>query len=91
MGEDFRLFKLKRITDLAIGESFAPQSAPLPDLEPERIFPAKYQATVLFDPTCRWRLVEEYCADHFTVEPDGSSLPVAFPTLTACSVGCSPS
>ena len=65
------MFKLNRITDLATGESFAPRSAPLPDLEPERIFPAKYQVTVLFDPTCRWRLVEEYGADRLTVEPDG--------------------
>ena len=40
-------------------------------LEPERIFPAKYQVTVLFDPSCRWRLVEEYGADRFTEEPDG--------------------
>ena len=36
-----------------------------------RSFPVKYQVTVLFDPTCRWRLVEEYGADRFTVEPDG--------------------
>ena len=71
MREDFRMFKLNRITDLATGESFAPRSAPLPDLEPERIFPAKYQVTVLFDPSCRWRLVEEYGADRFTEEPDG--------------------
>ena len=71
MRKDFRMFKLNRITDLATGESFAPRSTPLPNLEPERIFPAKYQVTVLFDPTCRWRLVEEYGADRFTVEPDG--------------------
>ena len=36
-----------------------------------RSFPVKYQVTVLFDPTCRWRLVEEYGADRFTVAPDG--------------------
>ena len=69
--EDFRLFKLNRITELTIGESFTPRSAPLPDLEPERVFPVKYQVTVLFAPSCRWRLVEEYGADCFTVEPDG--------------------
>ena len=40
-------------------------------MEPERVFPVKYQVTVLFDPTCRWRLVEEYGADRFTVDPDG--------------------
>ena len=65
------MFKLNRMTELTAGEPFEPRSAPLPDLEPERIFPAKYQVTVLFDPSCRWRLVEEYGADRFTVEPDG--------------------
>ena len=69
--QDFRLFKLNRMTELASGEPFEPRSAPLPDLEPERIFPARYQVTVLFDPACRWRLVEEYGVDRFTVEPDG--------------------
>lgn len=71
MREEFRMFKLNRMTDLTAGEPFEPRSAPLPDLEPERIFPAKYQVTVLFDPSCRWRLVEEYGADRFTEEPDG--------------------
>ena len=65
------MFKLNRTTELTTGEPFEPRSAPLPDLETERIFPAKYQVTVLFDPSCRWRLVEEYGADRFTVEPDG--------------------
>ena len=54
-----------------MGEAFEPRTAPLPDLEPERVFPAKYQVSVLFDPACRWRLVEEYGMDRFTVEPDG--------------------
>ena len=69
--EDFRLFKLNRMTDLTTGEDFPPRAAPLPELEPERLFPAKYQITVLFDPSCRWRLVEEYGADRLTTEPDG--------------------
>ncbi len=69
--EDFRLFKLNRMTEPTTGEPFTPRSAPLPNLEPERVFPVKYQVTVLFDPACRWRLVEEYGADRFTVEPDG--------------------
>lgn len=71
MREDFRLFKLNRMTELTAGEPFAPRSAPLPDLEPARIFPDKYQVTVLFEASCRWRLVEEYGADRFNVEPDG--------------------
>ena len=71
MRKDFRLFKLNRMTELTTSEPFIPHSAPLPNLEPERIFPVKYQVTVLFDPTCRWRLVEEYGADRFIAEPDG--------------------
>ena len=43
----------------------------MPDLSAERIFPVKYQVTVLFDPACRWRLVEEYGSDSFTIQPDG--------------------
>lgn len=69
--KDYRLFKLNRITELAAGEVFAPRPAPLPDLKPERVFPAVYQVTVLFDPTCCWRLVEEYGIDRFHVEPNG--------------------
>ena len=71
MREDFRLFKLNRMTELTQGQPFSPRSAPLPDFTPERVFPANYQVTVLFDPACRWRLMEEYGADHFTEEPDG--------------------
>ena len=69
--EAFRLFKLNRMTELATGELFEFRPAPLPDLEPERVFLVNYQVTVLFNPTCRWRLVEEYGADRFTEEPDG--------------------
>lgn len=72
MRKDFRLFKLNRMTELTTGEPFAPRCAPLPDLEPERVFPVKYQVTILFDPACRWRLVEEYGVDCFTSEPDGT-------------------
>lgn len=71
MQEDFRLFKLNRMTDLITSDLFIPRPAPLPNLEPERVFPSKYQVTLLLDPSCRWRLVEEYGADSFTVEPDG--------------------
>lgn len=69
--KDFRLFKLNRMTELTTSEPFSPRFAPLPDLEPERIFPVKYQITVRFDPSCRWRLVEEYGTGSFTTEPDG--------------------
>lgn len=69
--QDFRLFKLNRMTELCAGEMFSLRPAPVPDLNPERVFPVKYQVTVLFDPACRWRLVEEYGADSFTQAADG--------------------
>lgn len=72
--QDFRLFKLNRMTGLSSGDPFSPRPAPLPDLAPERIFPAQYQVCVRFAPACRWRLVEEYGADSFTIQPDGSLL-----------------
>lgn len=72
--QDFRLFKLNRMTDLSTGDPFTPRPAPLPDLDPERIYPVQYQVCVRFGPACRWRLVEEYGADSFTVQTDGSLL-----------------
>ena len=45
-----------------------------PDFALERIFPTKYQVCACFEPACRWRLVEEYGADSFTVQPDGRLL-----------------
>lgn len=72
--EDFRLFKLNRMTALTLGAPFVPRPAPPPDLEPERLFPPVWQVAVLFDPSCQWRLVEEYGADSFTRRPDGKLL-----------------
>ena len=72
--QDFRLFKLNRMTGLSTGETFSPRPAPLPDFALERIFPTKYQVCARFEPACRWRLVEEYGADSFTVQPDGRLL-----------------
>ena len=44
--EDFRLFKLVRMTELSVGEEFAPREVPLPDFDDARIFPTVYQAVV---------------------------------------------
>lgn len=69
--QDFRLFKLGRMTDLATGEPFVPRPAPRPDLRAERIFPPRYPVTVVFQPEHQWRLVEEYGAGSFTQQADG--------------------
>lgn len=72
--EDFRLFKLTRMTDLQTNEVFERRAVPLPDLSPERIFPYMYQVKALIDPQYKWRLVEEYGPESFIALPDGRLL-----------------
>lgn len=69
--EDYRLFKLNRMTELKTGEPFEMRTAPLPDLSTETVFPRAYQVKALISPEYQWRLVEEYGPDCFTVQPDG--------------------
>lgn len=72
--KDFRLFKLGRMTHLQTGDSFQKRIAPLPDLSSERLFPPLYQITARIQPEYKWRLVEEYGPESFTVQPDGTLL-----------------
>lgn len=72
--EDFRLFKLGRMTELQGGETFTKRAAPLPDLSSERVFPRLYQVKAIVEPEYKWRLVEEYGPESFTVQPDGTLL-----------------
>ena len=70
--QDYRLFKLNRMTHLQTEEGFEKRSAPLPDLSPEKVFPAAYQVTVRIDAAYKWRLLEEYGPYSFTEQSDGS-------------------
>lgn len=73
--QDFRLFKLNRLTDLhCTGEKFEKRNAPLPDLRTEKVFPENIQMKALFAPECKWRLIEEYGKDSFTRQKDGRLL-----------------
>lgn len=69
--EDYRLFRLNRMTDLRLGESFTKRQAPYPDLSDRRVFPARYQVEALVPAKYRWLLIEEYGEHSFTLEPDG--------------------
>ncbi len=69
--QDWRLFKLNRITSLTLGDIYTPRSAPLPDLSTERVFPARYHAVVLVHPRAKWRLIEEYGAGCYSEAPNG--------------------
>lgn len=73
--QDFRLFKLNRMTDLKMSEcSFIQRAAPLPDLRNEQIFPGGISVKILFEPSCKWRLIEEFGAESFQVQEDGRLL-----------------
>lgn len=72
--EDFRLFKLVRMTDLQVGEAFERRAHPLPDLSSERIFPGIYPVKAVLRPEFEWRLVEEYGSESFTRQQDGTLL-----------------
>lgn len=72
--QDFRLFKLIRMTGLQSGMPFEKRAAPLPDLSSEKVFPQTYQVKAMFVPKYKWRLVEEFGYDSFTEQPDGRLL-----------------
>lgn len=72
--QDFRLFKLNRMTGLKTGDFFEKRPVPLPDLSTERVFPSLYQVKAKIQPAYKWRLVEEYGPESFTVQPDGTLL-----------------
>lgn len=72
--EDFRLFKLGRMTDLEVGGPFKKRAVSLPDLSPERVFPYLYQVKAKIQPEHKWRLIEEYGPKSFVEQPDGTLL-----------------
>lgn len=71
---DYRLFKLNRMENLAVGEIFSSRSAPFPDISNERIFPHIYQVKAMVKSEYKWRLIEEYGKDSFTEQSDGNLL-----------------
>lgn len=73
--EDFRLFKLNRMDEVAESEQgFAGRDVPLPDLSNEQIFPGGIEVKALFAPDVKWRLVEEFGPHCFTERADGRLL-----------------
>lgn len=73
--QDYRLFKLNRMAELRLsGKSFQKRKVPLPDLGNEKIFPGGIRVKALFEPECKWRLVEEFGLDSFEEQEDGKLL-----------------
>lgn len=73
--EDFRLFKLNRMGELKVcGTVFGKRQVPFPDLSDERIFPGGIKVKALFEPDCKWRLVEEFGPCCYEEQEDGRLL-----------------
>ena len=72
--DDYRLFKLNRMTHLNTKEIFEKRVVPTPDLSTEKIFNHKYEIQAIIKPEYRWRLIDEYGLESFTVMQDGNLL-----------------
>lgn len=73
--ENFRLFKLNRMDYMQISRrEFVKRQTTVPDLSNERIFPGGIRVKAVFDPECKWRLVEEFGSESFVEQADGRLL-----------------
>jgi predicted DNA-binding transcriptional regulator YafY len=73
--KDFRLFKLNRLWEFsATTEIFDPRTIPEERKDFERYFSDEIEVTVLFDPSVKYRLIDEYGVESFTVAEDGKLL-----------------
>ena len=73
--EDFRLFKLNRMTEVQkMKEEFSCREVMPPDLNDEKIFSGEVRVKALFDPDVKWRLVDEFGPDCFKETEDGRLL-----------------
>lgn len=72
--DDFRLFKLNRMTELKTGEIFQRETTPFPDLSNDKVFPPAYRVEAVFQECHKWRLIEEYGVESFTALENGSLL-----------------
>lgn len=75
MRQDFRLFKLNRMEELALGETtFEGRHCPLPDLSDNKVFSGGIEIQALFQPEYKWKLIEEYGPYCYTEQEDGRLL-----------------
>lgn len=73
--EDFRLFKLNRMEEInANGHTYGGRECPLPDLRDVKVFPGGIEIKALFQPECKWKLVEEYGPWCYVEQEDGRLL-----------------
>lgn len=71
---DYRLFKLNRMTDLKEGDNFEKETPQLPDLSDHKVFPPAYRVKAIFEEKHKWRIIEEYGAESFETLENGKIL-----------------
>lgn len=71
---DFRLFKLNRMTKISSGETFTPRAVPYPDLSNERVFPHRYIVKAVIQSEYRFRILEDFGPESFKEQTDGTLL-----------------
>ena len=72
---DFRLFKLNRLDGLVITDTrFDKKTVPPPVFCDSEVFPGNIFVKALFEPCCKWRLVEEFGSHSFVKQEDGRLL-----------------
>ena len=71
--QDFRMYKLKRLWELEVtGEEFVSREIPEEKLRFGSHMTDDYFITAIYDPSVKYRLVEEYGPECFSVQEDGS-------------------
>ncbi len=70
--DDFRMYKLGRMFDLTVtDESFTKRDVPKERLDFDSFITDDYFVTAVFDPSVKYRLVEEYGVNSFSVTDEG--------------------
>lgn len=75
MRQDFRMFKLTRMSKIRCMEHhFEIRNVQAPDLSSSRLYPPEIKVKAIVEPKMKWRLIEEFGPDCFTVREDGRLL-----------------
>ena len=73
--QDFRMFKLNRMSGIrCIGRHFEMRSVQTPDLSIGNLYPPEIKVTAIVEARMKWRLIEEFGSDCFTIREDGRLL-----------------
>ncbi|MEX2785066.1 helix-turn-helix transcriptional regulator [Streptococcus sp. H49] len=72
--QDFRLFKLNRMTALSAGELFTKRALLYPDLSNDSLFPHNHMVKAIIQPEYRFRILDDYGAESIVEQADGTLL-----------------